>query len=910
MKFLLAFIFSVCTFFAFSQQPASSNGIQQIITSVNNYNATFPAEQLYLHFDKKNYAVDDTLWFKAYIADHSTHAYSSLSGLLYVEIIADNNKVIKRLSFPAAYGVSWGQVPLDKEDVPEGNYTVRAYTNWMQNFGEDYFFYQKITVVNDDVQSHWFIKENHIITSESDKDNVDFTLQLNSLQNQPAKQKQFILKVLDGKKTIYKDERQTNAAGVLNGKFSLPVNTAKEVNILLVDEADTSRRSIVPIYLNRPQNIDLQFMPEGGSMVAGITSRVGFKAIEENGLGIDVKGIIANSKNLQVASFASLHKGMGVVEFTPVEGETYTAIINSPVTKRFQLPAIKNSGIVLELDNDQNADHIKLTITCSPDLVNKQYYIFGLSRGVVCYAANINFGNTVVHGSIAKSLFPSGIAHFTLMNALQQPLNERMLFIDHSDNLNVTLSANNIFSVRDSIPLHISVTDNMGKPVTGSFSLSVTDDAQVKNDSVDQLDIVTKMLLSADVKGNIEQPAYYLNNKDDLAWRSLDALLLTQGWIGYDWTKINKPPTPLFSAQPAFSITGKVTNLFNSPINKAHVVLMSSGSNFNVRDTVTNKNGEFVFTNFKRFDSSAFVIDARNAKDKKFGIGLAVNEFKPAAFTLMPAVELFPWYVNSDSTIQNFTKDQQVIESQLGKGGRYKTLNEVKINARKVIKGSSNLNGGGADQIIDQAEIEKETGKKKSLLQLLKEKVKGFIEIPMGDRYAYRINSSNVFFIVDGINLHRFTDNVKDALEYLDAEDITGIEVMLNSRYTSNYKSTFFDLGQQMDIRGQHAFIEITTRSGNGIFFKKSPGVVIYKPIPVIFPRQFYSPKYTVKNINNKIKDLRSTIYWNPEIITDKNGEANIYFYAADTPTTYTLNFEGSNLNGSVGYKFQKISVQ
>ncbi|HUS03846.1 MAG TPA: Plug domain-containing protein, partial [Chitinophagaceae bacterium] len=296
-------------------------------------------------------------------------------------------------------------------------------------------------------------------------------------------------------------------------------------------------------------------------------------------------------------------------------------------------------------------------------------------------------------------------------------------------------------------------------------------------------------------------------------------------------------------------------------------------------------------------------------KDKKFGVGITVDEFKPAELKRISYPNHSPWYVNSDSTIVNYAQNKQRIESLLYQSDKYKRLQEVKINLKKVIKGSLNLNGpGGADQIIDEAEIEKETGRKKNLLQLLNEKVKGFRTIYRGETESYKINNDNILFIIDGISLRNF-GLARDILEYLDAEDVKGIEVMHRSRYTGRYRSAFLNLNELMSI-DQIAFIEITTRSGNGIFFKKVPGVMIYKPAPVTYPVQFYSPKYAVKNNNDNTKDLRSTIYWNPNLVTDKNGEAHTYFYAADTPTTYSLMIQGSDLKESVGYKLGKISIK
>ena len=906
LKIIFVFNFFLSTFFINAQQ---SSTLKQVIASVDTFNTKLPAEQLYLHFDKNNYATGDTIWFKAYLLERATHAYSPLSGILYVELISDSNRLVKRLSFPAAYGVSWGQIYLDKEDVPEGNYFIRSYTNWMQNFGEDYFYHHPISI-SDPLSSNWLVKEEHSIVSSGDKTDIDFTLQLNNADHTPEKQKEVAVKITKAKKNIYSDDLQTNPNGIIKAKFSIPSTAIKGSNIVVQDKTNPTKRSIIPLLFNRSENIDLQFMPESGNMVAGISSNIGFKALDENGIGIEVEGNVVDSKNTVVASFRSIHRGMGMFQFTPVKGENYSAILTLPNanTKHFSLPAVKNNGIILQVDNEQNSDSLKLLIKVSPDFIdNKIYHLLGLSRGVVCYAAGITLKSTEIKATVAKNIFPSGVAHFTLLNSLQQPVNERMIFIDHADNLNISIASyKNNFSARDSIPFHISVTDKQGKPVAGSFSLAVTDDAQVKTDELTAENIVTRMLLTADLKGNVEAPDYYTNNSGSKAWQALDALLLTQGWIGYYWTKIMNPPTPLFIAEHQFSVRGKVTNLLGSPINKAHVTLMSSGSRLNVKDTSTNKKGEFVFTNFKRLDSLSFFIDARNAKDKKFGIGLTVDEFKPAQLKPLSTWNTIPWYVNSDSTIINFAQNKLRLDTQLYQSGIYKRLQEVKIKGKKIITGSLNLNGAGnADQIIDEAEIEKEAGNK-NLLQLLKEKVKGFITIYRGDAETYKINSSPVLFIIDGINLARF-GSARETLEYLDAEDVKGIEVMYTTRNKSRYESEFFDVGQ---ISANIAFVEITTRSGNGIFFKKLPGLMIYKPVPVVLPVQFYSPKYVVKNLDDKTKDLRSTVYWQPSLVTNKTGEANTYFYAADTPTTYTIIIQGSDINGSVGYKVEKFSIR
>jgi hypothetical protein len=84
LTIICTFYFSVTASFINAQPPAI-NILKRVITAVDSFNVKLPAEQLYLHFDKNNYAIGDTLWFKAYLLKRSTHEYSPLSGIIYVE---------------------------------------------------------------------------------------------------------------------------------------------------------------------------------------------------------------------------------------------------------------------------------------------------------------------------------------------------------------------------------------------------------------------------------------------------------------------------------------------------------------------------------------------------------------------------------------------------------------------------------------------------------------------------------------------------------------------------------------------------------------------------------------------------------------------------------------------------------
>jgi hypothetical protein len=71
----------------------------------------------------------------------------------------------------------------------------------------------------------------------------------------------------------------------------------------------------------------------------------------------------------------------------------------------------------------------------------------------------------------------------------------------------------------------------------------------------------------------------------------------------------------------------------------------------------------------------------------------------------------------------------------------------------------------------------------------------------------------------------------------------------------------------------------------------------------------FYSPKYTIANKTSKKLDLRSTIYWAPNVVTNKKGEANISFFSADKKGSYTIWIEGSDMQGKFGMKTMTLKI-
>jgi hypothetical protein len=320
------------------------------------------------------------------------------------------------------------------------------------------------------------------------------------------------------------------------------------------------------------------------------------------------------------------------------------------------------------------------------------------------------------------------------MTASKQPINERLVYIDHQDNASIQVKANHsTYSPRDSVALKIKVVDNAGRPVEGSFSFAVTDDAQVKKDALNDENILTRMLLTADLKGYVEHPGYYLTSKSTEAWQALDNLLLTQGWVGYNWEQVFNPPAISYQPEYDFTVKGSVVNVFNKPVKGTDVLLFSKTPAI-LMDTLTDKNGKFTFDRFPRVDTPVFIIKAVNKHGNSFNVGLIIDEVKPPEFTGPNAPLMAPWYVNSDTTLLNYIKSDALKQQT----EYYKTsghlLKQVTITSKKIIKGSQNPNGpGNADIVLDEKDLE--AAGKKTWLRLLEEDVPGFREMDVINHY-------------------------------------------------------------------------------------------------------------------------------------------------------------------------------
>jgi hypothetical protein len=114
----------------------------------------------------------------------------------------------------------------------------------------------------------------------------------------------------------------------------------------------------------------------------------------------------------------------------------------------------------------------------------------------------------------------------------------------------------------------------------------------------------------------------------------------------------------------------------------------------------------------------------------------------------------------------------------------------------------------------------------------------------------------------------------------------------------------------QMDITtGAREVIYLISRRRTGTVQLSTPNVVTYQSNGFYKAREFYAPKYERVNESGSKPDLRTTIYWKPNLVTD-NGKTSFEFFNADTKGTYRVTVEGIDADGSLGRQVYTYKVE
>lgn len=901
MKITSAFFLSVLICSAlFTGFSSDEDPIKELLLKIERYHDNYTSEKVHIHTDKPYYSIGDTIWFKAYVVNADRNRLSGLSKILYVDLINEKDSIKKTLRLPIISGLSWGDFTLS-DSLTEGNYRIRAYTNWMRNFDEAYFFDKNLKIGNS-FSSQVVSNVQYSFSQTGIKEHVDAGIIYSRLNGEPLAGKQVNYAIELDNRSVLKGKGVTDSNGKLLIKFtnSQPfILKSGKINTSLKVDSQTIVNKVFPIKATSA-NVDVQFFPEGGSLLNNIRSKIAFKVVGADGVGRNATGYVQDDSATKIVEFSSDYAGMGSFLFTPLKGNRYTAIIRfeDGSEKKLDLPKAADTGYILTVNNN-DPENLGVKVSAVTEIPNQEVILVGQSNGIVHFVSKNKLDKNFLSASLSKKRFPSGIVQFTLFNSSYQPLAERLVFIRHSSPLSIRFTTDKeTYSVREKIKMTLNAADSAGKPAQGAFSIAVTNESQIPFDDVNETTILSNLLLSSELKGYIETPNYYFTEVNSQKDKALDNLMLTQGWRKFDWKNLTAGIYPLLTFKPErnISVSGRVFNLNGTPAVGGKVMLLTSRGTGMVLDTITDAEGRFNFENLSFNDSTTFIVQARNARDKKnVEIVLDRTPAQPVTKNKNAAAA----EINVNQSLITYLKNRSEQFAEMRKNGLFRrsiVLAEVKITEVKPkVKESSNLNGAGnADAVLVAADLQD----CQNLAICLQGRVAGLI-IQNGVAYLSRNMSSSfsgpvpMQLIVDGMNVE------PSFLSVISPNDVETIEILKSIGNTAIY-----------GIRGGGGVMIITTKRGERNMSARSfaPGIASFKPQGYYLGRQFYSPVYD--GPVNPLPDLRTTIFWAPNVLTSANGKASVEFFASDKPGVYKAVIEGLDLKGSLVRQIHRFNVK
>ncbi|MCW3090094.1 MAG: hypothetical protein JWP81_1163 [Ferruginibacter sp.] len=744
-------------------------------------------EKIYVHTDKNNYVPGEICWFKIYNVDAYFNKPINLGKVAYVEVLDKNNKAVLQAKIALEKGFGDGSLYLPATLV-SGNYLMRAYTNWMKNFGPGYFFEKKLQIIN-----------------------------------------------------VQKEQPQNVVAQK-------------------------------PAY-------DIAFFPEGGNLVNGIQSRVGCKVVNNLGKGVNFEGILLNDKGDSLAIFRPLVFGMGSFSFTPLAGLAYRALIKLPGGEQQlkELPAAYNDGYIMQLERT-GQEQIKVTVqTSARNAANTSaVYLFVHTRNVIKAVVSNTLQNGQAVFTLPATKPGDGISHFTIFNEARRPVCERLYFKKPVSTLQITAKADQPnYTSRKKINIDIAAVTEAGKSVAANLSMAV-----YRLDSlngIDGQDITNYLLMSADLQGNIESPGYYFNQNNSFADAAADNLMLTQGWRRFVWDDILTNKKPAFQFVPEVNghiVNGKITALQPGlPLKEIPAYLSVPGIRTQFQTAGSDASGKVKFEMKNFYSDGDIIAQTNNEKDSGYRLELAPPFFPAYSNNILPPFDL----KGHDEALLKMYIASQVRNAYLYNQLNHSTLPALDTSAFYLKPDVIYL----LDNYVRFTTLEEVL--REYVLEVNVRLHGGKFHLPVLDAFNRGPFASGPLILLDGVPMFDFNKLMK-----YDPLKIRKLEVVTKTYFLG---TNSFD-----------GIVNLITYKGNLEGFEIDPRATIVDYEGLQLQRDFYSPVYeTPQQIQSRIPDYRTLLYWAPNLITNKEGKVQTGFYSADLPGRYAIVTQGLTEDGRTG---------
>lgn len=691
-----------------------------------------------------------------------------------------------------------------------------------------------------------------------------------------------------------------------SGDYSLPLEFKEEVVyvkaytkwMLNFDSSFIYRKTI---HIIQPKSVSkrpvpaikttIQFLPEGGNIVENVETNIAFKAVHFDGTPAPVSGAVFNNSNTKVADIKTIHDGMGLFMLTAKNGETYTAKWQDDLGNNYEtkLPAVQASGIVLKVlpQNDTRSFTIQRSDN-APANLQKLYIIASMQQHLV-YGAAVNLKDVpVTGGAIPVKELPSGVLQVTVFDSNWIAVAERITFIN---NENYAFEPEVGFAELGTDKRKLNTLVIHTDSIAANLSVAVTD-AGIGIDSSD--DIVSRLLLTGDLKGNVYHPYYYFQNNSDTLQKQLDLVMLTNGWRRIDWenTIRNKYPKIKYQNEADYlSLAGKVYGATDQQLKQGAMLLLiinnSKDTANRFEQAIVDQSGKFANPNIILYDTSK--IYYKLSGNESFANSSVINFDNSLSSPKTIAEDTAANAFRADTATENYRRRLAEEELRDAKFRQGTTLQDVVVKTRT-----------------------------KSPMQVLDEKYAS--PLFSGDGYQFDVMSDP--FGRSAINIFQYLQGKVPGLQVSTAGPTPSV-TWRGGTPAFFYNETPADVNMIQSISmsdiayvkvlrppfigavggGANGAIAIYTRKGGDVATTPGKGLPYKVIIGYSEQKEFYSPNYDIYSEKNDQKDLRTTLFWSPNVLTTPtNNTFRLKFYNNDVTQRFRVIVEGITTDGKLAH--------
>jgi hypothetical protein len=650
------------------------------------------------------------------------------------------------------------------------------------------------------------------------------------------------------------------------------------------------------------QLFHITFFPEGGDLVDGNMCNIAFKAADENGIPVNVYGEVLDNNDKPVAILETRHDGMGSFELEAGANTNYCVRVHFPdgSVQDVSLPKVKKTGLSMRV-NAMPAGELEVKITY--DGQQKEYKDIVVAAvqdngTVVTYPLKLSRGINVF--SFKKDNFSPGIVRLTVFDESFVPLAERVAFIHDNNALNLSLSKDTLsFDPKSKNVFTLHLADGKNKRVKANVSVAVTD-AELEGEP--ENNISSYFLMSSELRGHIHQPGYYFKNNSDTIRQQLDLVMQTNGWRHFRWdTVLNSKPRELkYFVEKEQLVAGKIENYHDRDNLKIKLIVTSADSGKYVGYVEPDSAGTFVLKDYNHRGQASLFYDVVNAKNKKQPV--KVTFFHPQIDTLSFPQDTLSGLIGIKQVIPGSILDDAVKDYDArfpAKGILLKTVNirEHQLSPTEVLI-NSHVKHLNADQAFT-LDLIHTTFPPVTIIDYIIGRFPGLqiVKTYQGIAFLYRgVNSikdqyPTPFFYVD---------EMPSSLGEIVDIPLTDVALI---RFAP--PPVWF---APLNGGSAGAILIYTRRFGDDNVAGKSVltnyGKYTFNGYSIT--REFPSPDYSIIKPSTR-PDYHTTLYWNHDLFTDKQGNIKIHFYNSDKAKKYRVVVQAMDAGGRLGYLSEEL---